>query len=405
MPRSALVIVVDRLGAGYLGPYGNTWLETPELNRLAAESRLWETALADASSLDQIYRGYWSGRAAVCGAARDGASGLASDLAVANIPSELITDSFEIADHALASGFDDKLVLPEEPVTRSADDATETQFASLLAAAIDRLQDPTPRLIWLHARGLAAPWDAPYSFREQFRDEEDPPSPEDVAPPEFSVARDTDPDLLLGWTHAYAGQVAAFDLCWGALLDAFRACPLHDDSLLMFTSPRGYPLGEHGWVGPGGDSPREESSHVPLLVRRADGVGALERHHRLVQPADLDATLREWFGLPCRARFGAGQSLLSTDSLDARSDRRPIVMQGTGVRAIRTSAWFLRQQADDVELYVKPDDRCEVNEIGSRRPDVVEGLVRLMNDVTRHASESLDESCPVGDDLLWTDAE
>ena len=31
---------IDRLGAGWLGPYGNTWLDTPNFNRLAAQSLL-----------------------------------------------------------------------------------------------------------------------------------------------------------------------------------------------------------------------------------------------------------------------------------------------------------------------------------------------------------------------------
>ncbi len=58
---NAIVIVVDRLGAGYLGPYGNTWIETPSCNRLAARSVLFEFALADAVDLATVYRSYWQG--------------------------------------------------------------------------------------------------------------------------------------------------------------------------------------------------------------------------------------------------------------------------------------------------------------------------------------------------------
>lgn len=53
---NAIVLVVDRLGAGYLGPYGNTWLETPHWNRLAARSALFEWALTDAVDLPTVYR-------------------------------------------------------------------------------------------------------------------------------------------------------------------------------------------------------------------------------------------------------------------------------------------------------------------------------------------------------------
>ena len=37
-PANAVVLVVDGLGAAMLGAYGNTWFETPNLDRLAARS-------------------------------------------------------------------------------------------------------------------------------------------------------------------------------------------------------------------------------------------------------------------------------------------------------------------------------------------------------------------------------
>ena len=60
-PRNAVVLVVDRLGAGNLGPYGNTWIDTPQFNRLAMESLLCEFALSDCPCLSTAYRAYWHG--------------------------------------------------------------------------------------------------------------------------------------------------------------------------------------------------------------------------------------------------------------------------------------------------------------------------------------------------------
>jgi len=401
VPRSSLIIVVDRLGAGFLGAYGNTWLETPNLNGLAGESLLLENAFADSPSLDQVYRAYWSGRPAAARLTSGTERGLASELALAGIPAELITDDLEVADHPLAAGFDDKLVLPDAPPTGAASDAAETQFAALLAAAIDRFQDPTPRLIWLHARGLAAPWDAPLEFREQFRDEEDPESPTGLGPPEFPVTRQTDPDEILGWVHAYAGQVAAFDLCCGALLDAFRASPLHDDSLVVFTSPRGYPLGEHGKVGKGDDQLHEELLHVPWMVRRSDGQGALARELSLVQPADLAVTLRDWFGLAQHAPLGFGRSLLTLADTDTTADRTALLAVAPGQRAIRTSSWFFRQSSEKDVLYVKPDDRWEVNEVNRQCPKVVDGLAALADGLQRHLDSDGAVPLPPPDESLW----
>jgi hypothetical protein len=53
-PRNTLVVVVDRLGAGFLGPYGATWLDTPALNRLAGQSLLIEHVLSDSPELDIV---------------------------------------------------------------------------------------------------------------------------------------------------------------------------------------------------------------------------------------------------------------------------------------------------------------------------------------------------------------
>ena len=62
---SAIVLSIDRLGAGWLGPYGNTWLETPGFNRLAAQSLLFETVLADSASIEQCGHAWWLGRHAL----------------------------------------------------------------------------------------------------------------------------------------------------------------------------------------------------------------------------------------------------------------------------------------------------------------------------------------------------
>src|SRR6266481_5409958 len=64
-PTSAVVLVIDRLGAGWPGPYGNTWLDTPNFNRLAAQTALFETVLADSPELTTSCRAYWTGRHAM----------------------------------------------------------------------------------------------------------------------------------------------------------------------------------------------------------------------------------------------------------------------------------------------------------------------------------------------------
>ena len=63
---NAICLVIDRLHAGYVGAYGNTWIETSAMNRLASQSFLLDQAVVDSPDLDRLYRSYWQGWHAAC---------------------------------------------------------------------------------------------------------------------------------------------------------------------------------------------------------------------------------------------------------------------------------------------------------------------------------------------------
>jgi hypothetical protein len=80
--------------------------------------------------------------------------------------------------------------------------------------------------------------------------------------------------------------------------------------------------------------------------------------------------LAEWLVLPTDDAPGIGQSLLPVADGEPVPLRQMAVATASGQRAIRTPAWLLREsQASGQtrrELFAKPDDRWEVNEISSR---------------------------------------
>ena len=423
--KNAIVLVIDRLNAGFLGPYGNTWVETPCFNQLAAESALFEFALSDSPDLPTVYRSLWSGLHAMSGH-RD-VRGLAATASAAGIHTVLITDDEQVATHPWADGFQEKIAVPAPPVVEAAAEIGQTQLARLLATAIDWLQATSassaapdcPFLLWIHSCGMQGPWDAPFEFREQFADEDDPAPPDFVAPPVRWVLDDEDPDRLLGVQHAYAGQISLLDSCLEVFLEACQARPEDKQPLLLLTSPRGYPLGEHRRIGPVDEAIYGEHLHVPCLIRYPDGSHALVRCHELVQPSDLFATLLDWFALagaseagkelgplPCDERDsrcsldacsepapsspfrgGAnwGQSLAKLLDGQACSDRAAAV--SGSCRALRTPAWFLHCDADsECGLFAKPDDRWEANEVSDRCRDLLPGLIALLDEFQRAAS-------------------
>jgi arylsulfatase A-like enzyme len=366
-PRSAVVVVVDRLGAGFLGPYGNAWLQTPQFNRFASEAQLFEWCLADSPRLERVYRSYWTGRHAMAPEpGQDGTAGSASLPEVARaagLRPLLLTDDRDIADLTWSAGFDEKIVISPQSASTAAGELEETALGGLFLSAIETLsQTSEPVLLWVHSRGMAGPWDAPSELRRQFADEDDPPAPEFVEPPQLVVTPQHNPDDLLGVVHAYAGQVSLLDACLGALLDAVEEHSSIGQPLVAVTSPRGYPLGEHGWVG-GRDALYGELLHVPLLVRFPLSEKEPARVTDIAQPADLYRMVRNWIE-------GRSETLTSIQTACAVAE---------GELSIRTPAWFLRETHGEgtphYELYTKPDDRWEVNEIASRGGDVVELLV------------------------------
>lgn len=400
--RSAIVLIVDRLGAGYLGPYGNTWLETPGFNQLASQSLLCEQMLANSPALQATYQSYWR-----TGSAQAAAPSLPQLARAAGGRTVFVTDDEDVAQFAGAADFDElHLVRPEAVASkRPAAEVEETAFIRLLEAATEQLeawkQATQPQLLWIHARAMNGPWDAPLELRQQFADEDDPQPLADVAPPQEMLTKNHDPDYLLSVAHAYAGQVSVVDIGLQALLTAVEELPQRDSPLLAVTSPRGYPLGEHLRVGECDGALYGELLHVPAFIRFPQGEGALARTQELTQPAELFATIADGAGWTteeaiCKSsllRIVRGETAMRRDIVFAAAEKTQTATASQ--RLVRTAAWQLRivneeSHGDRYELYAKPDDRWEFNDVASRAEDVVQQLAALAEQpVTGELAEEL----------------
>ncbi|MCO6454411.1 MAG: sulfatase-like hydrolase/transferase [Pirellulaceae bacterium] len=411
--RNAIVLVVDRLGTSCLGPYGNTWVETPGWNRLASQSLLCEQMLVDAPDLPSVYGAYWLGQHALSLPPGENrlpespswmdARILPSFLGRQGVRSLLLTDEPALVELPPARQFAEVRLMPTAGVERAAERIEQTELARGVSAALDCLDDqPDGRLVWIHLRGLAGPWDAPLELRNQFADEDDPLPGEFVVPPQKLLTPPWDPDETLRVSHAYAGQVAVLDACLDALLDALASSAWASSTLLAVTSARGCPLGEHGRIGPCDEALYAELLQVPCLLRHPEQARASWRIAPPVQPTDLHATLAGWFQLPAGTVPLWGRDLFSLH--DARPDfqPRPACSRGPRQRSIRTPAWYLRVPEDAApELFVKPDDRWEVNEVASRCPAIVEQMLVQLDQFARAAQLGQpDQLAPLPDELV-----
>src|SRR4051812_10324425 len=61
-PMNVIVVVCNGLHLGFLGAYGNSWIETPNLDRLAAEGVIFDHHFAENLTTIPTRRSWWTGR-------------------------------------------------------------------------------------------------------------------------------------------------------------------------------------------------------------------------------------------------------------------------------------------------------------------------------------------------------
>jgi arylsulfatase A-like enzyme len=406
-----LIVSVDGLRASSLGAYGNTAFATPSFDEFAAKSFLLDSCYAPAVELPDVYRALWQARYPLRPAGGVMSPTLPQFLISRGYRATLVTDERQLSDSVAAGGFDEMVDVRAPPdhdkASARVGDTTQTSMARLFAAACEAVVErhqashgiadssvqSKPRLVWLHSQGMYGPWDAPLELQRSLLDEGDPPPLESAAPPSLNIDNADDPDAVFQYTCAYAAQVMVLDDCWRVLMEAIDSIHSPDGWLVVLIGTRGFPLGEHGRIGGVDARLYCEQLHVPWIIRFPSGLGRLARSAALTSHIDLLPTIRAWLddaGASTPERVD-GMSVLAL-ARSARAEwREALIATSASSRAIRTPAWCLRQDAPFVEslsetaagqvageLYVRPDDRWEANDVAKLCPDVVETLSQDM---------------------------
>lgn len=382
--RSALVLSIDGLSARMLGPYANTWFSTHQFDRLAAQSLLMEFAFTDCPTLEGSLQSLWNKAPAFSTLTDSQAKNrLVLDLAELGVESTLFTDEPQLPDLPIANEFDRLIVPAHEQLSDSASDPSETALAEFFAAGIEQaalLADG--ELLWLHSRGLHGPWDAPYDMRCQFADPEDPEPPTFFeTPSRFPSQEEIDPDELLGYQQACAAQVVLIDQFLGILLDYLESLPKSQQPLFVLTAPRGFPMGAGGYVGETHKTLYDESIHVPLIVRSPDGRNQLNRNQQLVYSSCLGGMVTQWMG-------GDSEDLSWLNNPLPKTEHEMILSANQTGMSVRTQNWKLIQQDQTQQLFVKPDDRWERNDVSRKCRWITEELTEISARMRSQIEES-----------------
>ena len=186
----------------------------------------------------------------------------------------------------------------------------------------------------------------------------------------------------------YYGNVNALDNQIGRLEDALDRLGLRDDTLVVFTSDHGDHLSSHGygkpmdrWMHPSfrasKATPYEESIHVPFIARLPGRIAPGTRSGALVSSVDMMPTLLGMADVPVPGGVqGMDQSHVLTGKPGPRNDSVYLQILGPGWphrgewvgywRGIRTGRWvYARWHADqrDTLLFDRRDDPFEMKNL------------------------------------------
>lgn len=341
------ILVLEALGLhlGYLGCYGNDWVATPNLDRLAAEGIVFDCHIADQPDLQSSLPLHQRSAGTGC-YTRPGQSA----------PS---------------------VELPAEPRV------LQCPALEDFADRVSQEMSPNDSWTWIEGPSLLPPWSLDDDLLNAYFDEDD--VEEGLTPlcnPPLEQVK-LDDAAIVRLQNTYAAAVTFFDAQLGKLLEHL---PNRNDLVICVTARSGLPLGEHGMIGAPLPLLHNELVHIPLVMRlpKADQAGL--RIAALTQPVDLAPTFLEYLGQPQPPVHGCSLWPLIRGDVDAV---RPyaVSMMRIGDR----ENWLLRtldralhvpispRDGDSQRLlFVKPDDRWEVNSLYQHEIDLADAMEKAL---------------------------
>jgi arylsulfatase A-like enzyme len=486
---NVVVVVCNSLHLGFLGPYGNSWIETPHIDRLASEGIAFDHHFPENLTTIPTRRSWWTGRYGFPDPEK-GWTALRSDEPILpdllwnqGVRTALISDVPMLRDpqFGFGRGFDeivwirgsgyDPLIprgdprakgvrLRDEPGLRlppendpdrglwkerweqllrnravlSTENEENAGVARCVRAAIQWIErqgsapPALPFFLWLDIFSPHGPWDIPSRYRDLYatvdpdefeageegnlveEEDDDAESLEDVPVlldvPAGAVGDVIDELELLRLRRTYAGTVTLVDRWLGELFSALRHSGRAEDTLVVFTSDQGEPLGEHGYVRRFRPWLYEELIHTPLILRLPGSQFGGTRHQALVQTVDLLPTVLSALDLPaCPEAHGHDLLALVRGEKTKLRDFACLGMDAEEF-AIRTHLWHLTVPVEHdpdesprgPELYRKPEDRWDQNEVLALYPEVAEHLeLTLRRFVEAIGRDALDVLPPLRD--------
>jgi len=337
---NVIFIMNDTLRQDHLGCYGNPWIKTPNLDRLAESSAVFDRAyIASHATLPArtdlytgrytlLYRGWSPLRPEdIILPEIIGEHGYTSMIIFDTTP--MGQDSYNymrgftgwemIRGHHEDRWKTDPTVPVEWPAAphklknldrtvqwmrNKADWRYEKDYVAprTFTAAIEWLERNHTWdgfLLWIDTWDPHEPFDPPAHYLKLYADPEY--DGDQIVYPQYGRSTYMAEDELKHVRALYAGEVTMVDRWIGLLLDKVEQLGLLDNTLIIHTSDHGHLFGEHSLEGkPGGVLGRlyEVTTRIPLMIRHPEGLGAGKRIPAVVQLPDLLPTILEFLDVP-----------------------------------------------------------------------------------------------------------
>ncbi len=385
-----LVISPPGFHLGYLGCYGNPWIETPTLDALAAEGVVFDSHYSDCPNEDGAWRAWRTGlydfpRPGVQSVLFPaGSTDMLSTLRARHIPAWWVTDLPAVPSPDGGIMWEEIMLIQGRSIPG--------MLSKKVMKFMRQLKHFDHGLIWVQPDFLIPSWQVEDSNLEYFSTLEDEESVEaSIEPlpnPTMRLVHPSDQTTFVRLQRTYAAAVTLLDRELQELFDQLRQSDFYDSLMIIISTDRGFPLGEHGLVGDSLPWLHQEFVHLPLVIRMPKGAAGGGRIGALTQPVDLMPTVLEALDLPSVESHGS--SLLPLIRGDQKRIRdyafSGLEKAGAMEYGLRTLDWaFLlpEQPGENTsnrgrQLYVKPEDCWEVNNVIQHHPDLAEELEQIL---------------------------
>ena len=395
-----IICVIDAARADHLGAYGYPRPTTPNLDRLAQESVLFERHFcpypATKPSTASLFTSQHFDTHFARGSRRlaPGTFTMAKGLGAAGFHTALITSNawttpaagigehFQFVSHRTVDHI--RRQKRTDEWRGDAVDFTALCSPELLLELISDWLDERPEspfFAYIHFMPPHKPYDAPGEMKRLFQGKQAPNAwrgefPFDNIEPEQRKEKTVPLDY---WVNLYDANLRWADWAVGEVEHMLRDADLLDSTLFIVTSDHGEAFGEHGYLFHN-HGVYDELVHVPLLIRFPDPGRPVGRISALTHTTDILPTIFDLLEVPCPRDQAQGRSLLPLITQEAEAIHHHVFARCEGrpptylIRDLH-SALILYQGGKLRALYDLDTDPRQTRNIIEDRPELAAELI------------------------------